>query len=263
MDTQSARWSSVVFTPLRGDGLVVRLGMFALVVVGLHVGADRADDLVFFFVNTVDGLVDAVLGASIRWVGELFGAPPSTLARATYVVEQWIDLDLKVAAAKESALLLELVAAALVALPLLARPAAPQSCTPRGTMSDPTLLSIALPVSVLVASAAGAVVVANEVHVGLHGLVVAAVGPLEPASLLARAIGFVTLVSATWFLGVRAALLAVGRARDRTLADRRDLVSPRRRRTRGLVTTLVAAPLALAGIQGVGVISSVKALVLP
>ena len=74
---------------------VVPVGVFALLVVGVHAGTDRIDDYVFSFLNAVDILVDSAAAAGVETVLGWQQASAERVARVTFAIQDFIDLDAK------------------------------------------------------------------------------------------------------------------------------------------------------------------------
>lgn len=256
----------VLFAPAQGPGRLAVIGMFALVCVGIHAGADRLDDRAFVLIHFVDGLLDAVTAGFIRVVWGFFEVSPETIAAHQFAAVDWIDLDDKIREAKHVALLGELIAAFLLALPVLqlGRIEIPQGGL-RGALTrsakDPTLLRWTLPIAIVLAATAGAVAVTSELNAASYGLVFEVSDSKVAASWVARIVGVVTLVSSAWFLGARAFVRAVERADRIARNDTVRMIKPRQRRLRGAWTAVLALPVAfIAFIEGTPLLETVMSL---
>lgn len=242
------------------------LGTFALIVVGLHAGADRFDDLAFAILSFIDRLADAAATAVIEPVGSLFGATEGSIERATYRAVEWVDLDGKLLAARYLALSLELAADLLLALPVLdpRLPRVTRSELARaaaGALKDPTVLRWAGPLAIGAAVLAGTALVSRELQVGVHEL--ATHLELDPfvAAFLARLIGLSALLFSAIVLGLRAMERAVLRADRRATEDLRSGRPGLRRRLRGLPVLALALPLSIVALFEAGtVLNSLRGL---
>lgn len=225
------------------------IGVFALVITGVHAGADRVDDLVFELVSAVDRAIDGVLAqvvaAALGWVD----TPAEEVERAVLRALELVDLDEKLAASRVVALILELIVGLALAVPLV-DPRAPRASRValaralRNLARDPTVLLWAGPAATGAASLAGLAVVAAE----LETLARAAVTPigLVPAvealggRIFAIAVAAIVLV----VIAMRGVARALVRADALSAADVRALVPAARRRLRGLAVAFVALPVA-------------------
>ena len=149
------------------------VALFGLVVLGLHAGSDRLDDLAFSVINALDRFADQVLAALVKGVLAPFGPSQRTVARWTYAAVSLIDLEEKRWAARMVALLFELTADVLLLWPVLRhrqdrtrwRDALP---SPRSISNMGAVLA---PLAVGMAGFAGAVVVAQQAQLQLFWLV--------------------------------------------------------------------------------------------
>ncbi len=238
----------------RDRGLLRRaalaVGLFALVVTGVHAGADQADDFVFELLSLIDRAVDGALARVIPVVMGWFGAEPLAVERAVLRALEWVDLDEKLAASRVVALVIELLVGLALAVPLV-DPRAPRASRValgralRDLVRDPTVLLWVGPLATGAASLAGLAVVASEIE----GLARGALGPLalapaaEALTARALAIGVTSIVLVV--LAARGVLRALVRADALSLADAQRARPALRRRLRGWLVALVALPLAL------------------
>lgn len=154
--------------------LSVPFGLFAVLAVGLHAGADRVDDRIFVLIHAVDGLVDRAGSAALTWGLGVFDASPTTVERWTFAFVDAVDLETKDVLSRWGALVLELVAVVLLTAPLLvARREGPSPrALARNLRADPTVLRVVAPLTAGLAAWAGTLVVAAElsgaVHAGLE-----------------------------------------------------------------------------------------------
>ncbi len=145
------------------------VALFGLVVLGLHAGSDRLDDLAFALLHSLDRLVDQVLAGVVRTVVPIFGADRRTVVRWTYATVSIIDLDELRWAARALALAFELTADLLLVWPVLRYRRERQSWR-RVFPSPHTVQNVGAafgPVAVVLASVAGAVVVAQQAQLQL------------------------------------------------------------------------------------------------
>jgi hypothetical protein len=225
--------------------MIGALAIFALIVSGLHAGADRFDDLAFSVINVIDALVDDLVVGLIASVGGFFGAAHESIEAASYRAAELIDLDAKLALSKELALGLELFADVILALPLLDPRAGKTGknellAAARGAVIDPSIIRFCAPLAAGAAAIAGVAVVTRETAVAFG----------ELASWLAK-IGAGAALIATAILAARAITRALVRGDVVMRADLGTGTSPVKRRFRGVWTFAIALPLALvAAIDG-------------
>jgi hypothetical protein len=265
----------------RAPGLVRRLifgaAVFALLVAGVHGGADRLADLLFGALNFADQIADLAFERAIHAVLGALGAETSTIERAADWAMSLVDLPLKLSAAKYAALALELT------VDLILLPAALTPALRAGDLSelrralndsfrDPTLLRFASPLAVGAAAVAGVGAVAREIEAGAYPLAFRAVGalvsPAPPdralAGALSRGAGLGALALSAAWLTLPAVFRAMIRA-DRIARNERltPEIPPRARRLRGLWTALVALPVALLAASESSFSALLRALVVP
>jgi len=260
--------SSAVEVPDRGliRRALLAIGLFCLVMTGIHAGADRADDTLFEIVSALDELIDGLLASAIPAVLGVFGVSPETGESWAFRALEAIDLDAKLGIARVLALFLEALVGLALALPLV-DPRAPRASRValaraiRSLVLDPTLLLWAAPIAVGAASLAGTLVVIAE----METLARATVAPLElgptAEALGARAVALAIGLVVITVLGVRGTGRALVRAEALSTADHMALRSRVRRRLRGLFTALIAVPLALFG--AIAAVPAIGTLLLP
>ena len=165
--------SSLVFGGLdRLRVVLFPVALFGLVVLGLHAGSDRLDDLAFALLHAVDRFVDHVLSGIMQAVVPIFGAGDKTVARWTYAAVSLIDLDELRWAARVLALAFELAADALLVWPVL-RYRTDREPWRRAVVSPSEVRNVGAvfaPVAVVLASIAGTLVVAQQAQLQLFWL---------------------------------------------------------------------------------------------
>jgi hypothetical protein len=236
---------------------LLAIGIFSLMVAGIHAGADRFDDLAFSALNLVDRAADSLFAGIIEAVGGLFGAERSWIDANSYRAAELVDLDLKLAAARYAALGLELVVDAILAVPIL-DPTLPRAGgfelrrSFAAVTGDPTVLRFAAPLAAAAACLAGALVISREL--GVVGHEVATQLSLSPVASvwLSRGIGLAVLSLAIGVLSVRAFARAMVRADRLAFDDASGGTTARRRRLRGWPTALIALPLAAIALHASG-----------
>lgn len=255
--------------PTRGvlRRLLLRLAMFALVVTGLHAGADHLDDLVFTALDVADRAADRLLAVVIGGVGEFFALGPEWIEKVSYLAAEVLDFDEKLAASRVIALLLEAAADLIFALTVLDPRAQRTTLAMLKTavhraLLDPTLLRIAGPVAMAGATLAGVAVVAREMQVAAHELSTHAELAPHVAAALARGLGLVALSVSLLVLGVRAVVRSAVRGDLIAEQDRIEGVKERTRRLKGAWTLMVALPLAFIALGDSALIAAVRSLVL-
>lgn len=243
--------------------LSVPLGVFAVLAVGLHAGADRLDDALLVALGLVDAQVD-LYGARI--LGALFAAlevGPTTIERWVATFVDGIGLEILESVARVLALGIELLADLIFAIPLLLPrgEARPLKDVLRSMVKDPTLFRWVAPLSAGFASLAGVLTIATHLQV----LVYASVQDLSAlprlAELSASALGALVLVLTAWRLWVRAILASVHWADRLAVRDTTREVPMLRRRLRGWLITLVVFPVTvLAVFEAVPLLPTLRAL---
>jgi hypothetical protein len=243
--------------------LFMPLGLFALIAVGVHSGADIMNNAIL---RLLDNLATVVIGA-VGWILDglcnLFRMGPERAEAWTEAFGTSIGLPQRAAAAKWLAFLLELIVDFLIALPALGyreraeanrrlhevqpRLSRRFSILVAGTVADPTVLRIAAPLATLAVVVAGTSVVAREVQASVFGTFHTL--SVELASSLGRVLAIAAMVASLIALGGRAVARSLEYANARAEEDR-SLARPFRRRIRGLATALVGLPVGLAAFWG-------------
>ncbi len=154
---------------VRLRALLSPLALFGLVVLGLHAGSDRLDDLAYVVLNTIDRFFDGLLGGLVQAVLPSMGASAKTVGQWTYALASLIDLEEKRWAARVVALAFELTADWLLIWPVLRHRG---DRTPwRQAWPSPRRIrnigAVFAPVAVALAGTAGAVVVAQQAQLQL------------------------------------------------------------------------------------------------
>ncbi|MGC4122771.1 MAG: hypothetical protein QM765_51000 [Myxococcales bacterium] len=272
--------------------LYMPLGLFALIAVGVHAGAMSAHDGLVVTFDWLDGLADRASTTVLTAVGALFGAEPATIDRWVMGAVGLIDLREREIMARWVAVLLELAADFVLALPALSyreRQAAELKAeasrqarlaelvqqklaekhpdarpVPRGdvlkvllhsAVTDPTLLRIGMPLATACAVLAGACRCASELQAISFG-VFAKVLSAKAAGDAGQAMGLFILGAMLVSLGLRAAMQALWWANRVAETDRKERVGGLKRRMRGWVRLGIAGPLALgAALFGAPVLS--------
>ena len=146
--------------------------LFGLVVLGLHAGSDRLDDLAFQLINGLDRVLDHILVGILQTVLPAVGVRPDSMSRWTFAAVALIDLDQKRWAARVLALVFELSADALLVWPVLRYR---QDHMPwRNVLPAPKKIrnvgTVFAPLAVAFAGLAGAIVVAQQAQLQLFWL---------------------------------------------------------------------------------------------
>jgi hypothetical protein len=236
--------------------VLVRLGVFALIAVGVHAAADAVDDRFLWAADGLDAFLDRILGA---W-------------SVTQPLVNWIGTEERTLVARSLALLWEVSADLVMALPLLRAseptqtwrwPLEPRPWTGalrsgvRGwrwpqareeiveVLKRPTTLRLIRPVLsaafALAGSAAVARMVQSSVFLGLR-----AAASDDVAQAFARLAAIAVLAGAFVLLGLRAVWQTWSRADQ---LSREKAQRPWQWLTLGLPGTALAAPLAIAAID--------------
>ena len=243
------------------------LGLFALVAVGIHAGADALDDRILVALDWADGQVDQLLAFLIHGVSaNLLGFSKAAVESQIFTACDFVGLKERESLAKALALVLELFADLVLAFPALgyseeraptALPhavAVPKRVKAAGlgrslellvnTFKDPTVLRVVLPLATLLVAVAGACTIAREVETTAFGAIRAVVTLPGIASSLSRLTGIVVLGAVFVSLGGR----ALGRSLEHAFkvgeADPR--ARPVARRLRGWLPSTVIIPLSVA-----------------
>ena len=231
-------------------GAIVPVGVFALLVVGVHAGTDRVDDYVFSFLNAVDILVDSAAAVVVETVLGWRRSSAERVARVTFAIQDFVDLDLKHSLSRILALAIEIVSDIALAVPLFVHRARAYSWSTLWYQltTDPTVLRVAGPLAVFFAGAAGTLLVAQEVQVGVHGWLVQYARLAPSADATARTAAVLAALLVAWRLGVIALRRAVSLAEGRAQRDHRMMSRPSKRRSRGLFVAVVVLPVTVLGL---------------
>jgi hypothetical protein len=245
--------------------VLLPLGLFSVLAVGLHVGSDRVDDHLFVLISWLDGLADGLAAWVIRGLGGVIGASDLSIDQWTFRAAEWIDVDAKTDGARIGALVVELAADAILALQVFLHRS--EAFKPsavvlffRQTMRDPTVLKIAGPLAMLAAGLAGTIAVSRELQVFSHAHVARFALDTDLANFIASSIGFVALALVAWRVLVPLLVGAVAYADRRSSSDIALAVRPRTRRMRGWITAIVALPVALIALYTTPVLGTLRAL---
>jgi hypothetical protein len=229
---------------------LVPLGLFALIAVGLHAGADVLDDHALVALDLIDGLVDRVGSALLGWAMGMVGAEPGLIERWTFAFAELIDLDTRDWLAKVVALGFELAGDVVLAVPLFwhRHRDRPWAELGRNLVRDPTVLRVVAPLSGFCAAWAGVLVIAKEVqivaHVGLEDA-----GGLAPyAGTGAGVVGLLVLGLVGARLATRVVSSAVCWSDHVGQRDRERGWPVARRRLRGWAVGLVVFPVTVLAV---------------
>lgn len=256
-----ARLSAIIG---RFRGFFLPFGLFAILAVGIHSGADHIDDATFAGLNFFDGLLDDLLTRVVGGLWRFFGASQATTQAAIYEAVDLIDLEVKDQAARFVALMVELVADVLLAVPCFRfrEKAVSLAGVVKKTLKDPTVLRISAPVAAVMASIAGVSIITREIQVVTNARLLEIEASASFAGWIASAFGVLALVLVTWRLGWVVAVATARWAESRAIDDQRNQVSVRKRRFRGWVTALMALPICCwAFADALGVIASFGSLI--
>jgi len=245
--------------------VLLPLGLFSILAVGLHVGSDRIDDHLFVLFSWLDGFLDGATAFVIRGVFGLFGSDEASIERWTFRAAELIDVDVKSLAARWGALFVELAADFILALPVFfhrgeAIPLAELRTLLEKMFRDPTVLKFSGPLAVLAAGLAGAIAVSRELQVLSHSQLLRFDPNSDLASFIASAIGFLALSLVAWRVLVPLLIGAVRFADRRSNNDVVLSVPARTRRLRGTITALVALPVALLALDTTPLLGTLRAL---
>lgn len=241
----------VLFRLIAGLGRrVVPLGLFAVIAVGLHAGADVLDDHALVALNIIDGQVDRLGSALLAWAMALVGASPNMIERWTFGFQEFVDMDTRDALARLLALGFELAGDVVLAVPLFwhRHRDRPWRALGQALLRDPTVLRVVAPLSALFAAWAGVLVIAREVQVVTHAGLEDASWLAPLASPGAGVVGLLVLVLVGWRLGARVVSSAVSWSDHVAERDLERQLSTRRRRLRGWAVALVVFPVAVLAV---------------
>lgn len=244
-------------------GIFLPFGLFAIVAVGIHAGSDCVDNYSFVLYNFLDARLDDLLTFVITRAYGLFDISVQTTATHTFKVVDFIDLDVKDWAARWTALLVELGADLIFAIPIFRHQSdgTPLREFARRTWQDFTILRAVAPLAAVFASISGVLVIAREVQVATHTMIVGAPYITRYATKGAAAVGIIALILVTWRLGAAVAGAAMNWADRRAKLDKERFVTERRRRSRGAITAAIILPITfLAVFQATPIIPTLRAL---
>jgi hypothetical protein len=224
-------------------------GLFALIAVGVHAAADTLDDRILWLVDRVDAAFDAVVGG---W------GPTSAWVH-------WIDLSDRVRIARGFALVWELAADLVLAVPaigyreqergrpargftaLLGTPARRWAEMWRDVVRRPTVLRVTRPLATAAVALAGSCAVARMVQGALYLSLRVGIGD-SLAGALARIAALCVLCAVLLAFGARAVLRNLQHAD--TIATREPGVPWLRVFAKGSVGSAIVVPLAVAALLG-------------
>jgi hypothetical protein len=241
--------------------LLLPLGLFSVLAVGLHIGSDKIDDHLFVFISFLDSLLDSAMIAVVRAFGDLFNYAPAKIDQWTFAAAELIDVEEKASLARMGALAVELLADLILALPVFFHRA--DQAKPKQLfrdMRDPTVLKISLPLAAIAAGLAGTFAVSRELQVLTHSRLIKLVESADLANFIASSVGFIALCLVVWRVLVPIALGAMEFAHRRANNDRVMSVSNNKRRMRGWITALVALPVAMLALLATPVLGTLRAL---
>jgi hypothetical protein len=260
--------------------LFMPLGLFALIAVGAHEGANAADDWLLVSLDWLDGLFDRFAAWLLPAAGGLLGASAERIDRWVFAAASLVDLRERALLARGGAVGLELLVDLTLALPALGyREHAGKAPSlearlvearaihglppldPQGSMGelrlallDPTLLRLLLPLATGAVAVAGSARMANEAQAAVFGALSTVVGP-SIAAPSARLAALLVLGGVLVSLGSRATLQSLWWAHGRAEKDRKAGRSASARRLRGALRLAVAAPIAAAALIGAPLLS--------
>ncbi len=253
--------------------LYLPLGVLAVALVGLHRGADRLDDLLLGWLGALDAWFDGAAAAGLGLLGAVAAVPPAASDEWAMQAAELFPLEAHAAVARAAALLVELVAAALLAVPLVVGGPragaaigwdAPSSLRPRmerasatearqewlrrlgRIVADPSLRKLALPVAAVAAALAGAIAAGGELEAQLLGGL-ARLG-LPGLGGVAQLCGWMAAGLVAVQLAPEALVRAIAFADERGRRARAKGASRFQRLAAGVFVTGIALPLALAGL---------------
>ncbi len=259
------------------DGLLARLsafvgrfrvffvpfGLFSILAIGIHSGSDHIDDVTYACLNVLDRLLDGVFAAVIRAVWSFFGSPEATTQAAIFWAVDLIDLEVKDGIARFAALIVELLADVILALPVFLYRERDVSLVGvvRKTMKDPTVLRVVAPISGALASLAGVLIVTREIQVFTSAELLSIKTATSLAGWAASFAGLLALVLVSWRLGWVVTVASIRWAESRAIEDERNRVPEKTRRLRGWFTALIALPIScFAFVDAIAVIGRIQAL---
>jgi hypothetical protein len=243
-------------------GFYLPFGLFAVVAVGIHAGGDRVDDLAFVLYNRIDAIADASISGLLGFLGELFGVSAKRLDAAVFWAIDFIDLERKSLLARFTALVVELGADVILALPVFLGRREDHTLQRvwLHVRRDPTILRIVAPLDAGMAAISGILVIAREAQAGAF----ATFDRLLPASTSASLASFAATI-ALFLVALRLALpVVLAAARWADLQAEQDAIDGRsiaERRRRGWLTALIALPVTwLAVFEATPLLGTLKAI---
>lgn len=242
-------------------GVFLPFGLFAIVAIGIHAGSDRVDDYGFVAYNFVDARLDELFTWLIRVVYRAFDVGPATIASHTFYAIDLVDLEVKDAAARWTALFVELGADLVFAIPIFRHRDDEVRVVELvvRTYRDFTLLRVVAPLGAMLASIAGVTIVAQTVQVATHGALAHVPHAARYAGAVAACAGLFALLLVTWRLG-RSVITAAARWADRRAEADKTKVPPRRRRLRGLSIAIVVLPVTFFAVFQSSLVATLRAL---
>ena len=226
---------------------VVPVGVFAVLVVGMHAGTDRVDDHAFAILNTIDIVVDSAVAVILETVLGWTTASAERIARITFSIQDFVDLDAKYSLSRIVALVFEIASDLALALPLIlhrTRTFSLQTYWIR-LSSDLTVLRVVGPLAVFFAGTAGIFLVAREIQVGVHGWLVQYDALMKVADPAARTVAGLAALLVAWRLGWVALRRSFTMAEARAQRDDRMMTPRSKRRFRGLFVAIVVLPISV------------------
>ncbi len=244
-------------------GLFLPFGLFSILAVGIHSGSDHVDDHTFVLYNWLDGWLDRALAAVVRFSFTLINGTEAEIAKASYQAADLIDLEVKQVASRFTALIVEILADVMLALPVFWYRARTFSIRDYlRDLKDITVLKIVAPISAVFASLAGILIISREVQVAVHSGLNKVSFLSAYSGVAASVAGLLALLLVTWRLGWVVTYAAARWAELRANDDREEGVKPIKRRMRGWVTALVALPISIwALIDAISMAGSLRALI--
>jgi len=243
--------------------LLVPVGLFAVIAVGLHAGADRVDDYARLAIDALDARMDAWGAQALSWLFEALEVGPKRAQRWVFGFIDFVDLDARDWMARATALVVELLADLALALPLFFHRHGPRTWKQKmhDVLRDPTLLLLLAPVAALLASVAGVLTICRELQVVLHALVEDLSGLPRLAELVASVFAGMILLLVVSRLMTRLVLGALSWA-DRVAEKDRSQGRPAwRRRLRGWGLAVLVVPVTLlAVVEAVPLLPTLRAL---
>lgn len=243
--------------------LLVPAGLFAVIAVGLHAGADRVDDYARLVIDALDARLDAWGAQALSWLFDAVEVGPKRAQRWVFGFIDFIDLDARDWMARATALGVELLADLTLALPLFFHRHGQRTWKQkaRDVLHDPTLLRLLAPLAALLASVAGVLTISLELQVVLHALVEDLSGLPRLAELVASAFAGLVLLLVMSRLMTRLVLGAVSWADRVAEKDRGEDKPVWRRRLRGWGLAVCVVPVTLlAVVEAVPLLPTLRAL---